>query len=64
MAAYSENGYVLIALALRFAIRLGLDEVVDRLLRANNDQERTSSEERELYRLQRVWHGICNFELL
>lgn len=63
MAAYSENGYLLIALALRFAIQLGLHEAVDRLLR-NVDGERTGSEERELYRLQRVWHGICNLELL
>ncbi|UPX21088.1 uncharacterized protein EKO05_0011292 [Ascochyta rabiei] len=63
MAAYSENGYILVALALRFAIQLGLHKTVHRLLDSAEDQEHVSAEERELYRLQRVWHGICNLEL-
>ena len=65
MAAYgSENGYILIALALGFATRLGLHRAADQLLGVSGDKERPGAEEQELYRLQRVWHGICNLELL
>jgi hypothetical protein len=65
MAAYSENGFVLIALAMRFAIQLGLSAAVDRLLVRNAiNQGIISAEEQELYRLARVWHGIVNLELL
>jgi hypothetical protein len=65
VAAYSENGFFLIATALRFAIQLDLPRVVDQLIAKG--QIRTgavSSDEQELYRLSRVWHGICNLELL
>lgn len=65
MAAYgSENGYIMIALALRFATQLGLHRAADQLLDLKGNKERPGAEERELYRLQRVWHGICNLELL
>lgn len=66
MAAYSENGVVLIALALRFAMELGFPSVVDRLVaRCTTRSEATASqEERELYRLSRLWHGVCNLQLL
>lgn len=64
MAAYSENGYMLIALALRFATQLGLHKATDQLLALHHIQGHTETEERGLYRLQRVWHGICNLELL
>ncbi|KAH6625555.1 hypothetical protein C7974DRAFT_337563 [Boeremia exigua] len=63
MAAYSENGYILIALALRFATQLGLHTATDRLLAPVNDPDHSRTEQSELYRLQRVWHGICNLEL-
>jgi hypothetical protein len=56
---------VLIALALRFAMQLGLPQVVDRLVAGNRDRlGGISPEEKELYRLCRIWHGICNLELL
>jgi hypothetical protein len=65
MAAYSDNGYVLVALALRFAAQLGLPDTVDKLL------DKTSSAcgsiiaaDDELYRHARIWLGICNLELL
>jgi hypothetical protein len=64
MAAYSENGYMLIALALRFATQLGLQDATDQLFALPRDQASPTTEESELYRLQRVWHGICNLELL
>lgn len=65
MAAYSENGFVMIALALRFAVQLGLPSAVDQLVaRCTNRSRPVDSEEQELYRLSRVWHGICNLELL
>jgi hypothetical protein len=64
MAAYSENGYMLISLALRFAAQLGLHKATDQLLAMHHNQDLPGTEERELYRLQRVWHGICNLELL
>jgi hypothetical protein len=64
MAAYSENGYMLIALALRFATQLGLHTATDQLLAMHHNQDLPGTGERELYRLQRVWHGICNLELL
>lgn len=65
MAAYSENGYVLISLALRFATQLGLQKATDQLLMLSRGQSSSSTiEATELYRLQRVWHGICNLELL
>ena len=65
MAAYSENGLVLIALALRFAMQLGLPRAVDQLVARGHGRSRVvDAEERELYRLSRVWHGICNLELL
>lgn len=64
MAAYSENGYMLIALALRFATQLGLQKATDQLFALTHNQSSSSTEESELYRLQRVWHGICNLELL
>ncbi|KAF1925636.1 C6 zinc finger domain-containing protein [Didymella exigua CBS 183.55] len=63
MAAYSENGYMLIALALRFATKLGLHKATDQLLALHHNRDLPGTEERELYRLQRVWHGICNLEL-
>ncbi|KAF2624821.1 hypothetical protein BU25DRAFT_398596 [Macroventuria anomochaeta] len=63
MAAYSENGYMLIALALRFAIQLGLHKATDQLLTLHHNRDQLRTAERELYRLQRVWHGICNLEL-
>lgn len=64
MAAYSENGHVLVALALRFAMQLDLQKVTDKLLALSHDDGRSETEQSELYRLQRVWHGICNLELL
>ena len=64
MAAYSENGYMLIALALRFATQLGLQETTDQLFALPRNQASPTTEESELYRLQRVWHGVCNLELL
>ncbi|CAA9963374.1 C6 zinc finger domain containing protein [Pyrenophora teres f. maculata] len=64
VAAYSENGFVLIAMALRFAMQLGLPHAVDRLIGKGHTRSRAiSSDEGELYRLCRVWHGICNLEL-
>ncbi|KAH7379428.1 hypothetical protein DE146DRAFT_794064 [Phaeosphaeria sp. MPI-PUGE-AT-0046c] len=64
MAAYSENGFVLIALALRFAIQLVLPNAVDQLVtRCPSRSGSISSDEQELYRLARVWHGVCNLEL-
>ncbi|KAJ4985515.1 hypothetical protein SVAN01_08986 [Stagonosporopsis vannaccii] len=63
MAAYSENGHMLIAMALRFAIQLGLQKATDQLLALPHNEGLTSLEQSELYRLQRVWHGICNLEL-
>lgn len=65
MAAYSENGFVLIALALRFAIQLGLPNAIDRLITGYpNRSGSTGPDEQESYRLARVWHGVCNLELL
>jgi hypothetical protein len=65
MAAYSENGFVLIALALRFAIQLGLPRAVDQLITRCTDRSRSLGlDEQELYRFSRIWHGVCNFELL
>jgi len=64
MAAYSENGHVLIALALRFATQLELHKATDRVLALPHDGDLSSTERSELYRLARVWHGICNLELL
>jgi hypothetical protein len=65
MAAYSENGFVLIALALRFAMQLGLPNAVDQLIAKCTDRSRSlGPDEQELYRLSRLWHGVCNLELL
>lgn len=65
MAAYSENGLLLIALALRFAIQLGLPGAVDQLIMRCPDRSRSiGPDEQELYRLARAWHGVCNLELL
>lgn len=65
MAAYSENGFVLIALALRFAIQLGLPHSLDQLIARCPDRSRSiGQDEQDLYRLARVWHGVCNLELL
>jgi hypothetical protein len=64
MAAYSENGFVLIALALRFAVQLNIPSAVDQLIAKCVDRSRTMShEEQEWYRLSRLWHGVCNLEL-
>lgn len=64
MAAYSENGFVLIALALRFAVQLGMPNVVDQLITRSMDRTRLiRPEEQKMYRLSRIWHGVCNFEL-
>lgn len=60
MAAYSENGFVLIALALRFAMEIGLPGAVEHVVTGTA----TAEEERELYRKARVWHCVCNIELL
>jgi hypothetical protein len=65
MAAYSDNGYVLVALALRFAVQLGLPNIVDQLLaRTSSTPEIIVAADHELYRLARIWLGICNLELL
>lgn len=65
MAAYSENGFVLIALALRFAIQLGLPRAIDELIsRGHARTGAVDEEEKEVYRFTRIWHGICNLELL
>lgn len=64
MGAYSESGYMLIALALRFAAQLRLHKAMDQLMALHHNQDTPRTEERELYRLQRIWHGICNLELL
>ena len=65
VAAYSENGFVLIATALRFAIQLGLPLVVDQLIAKSHARSRVvTTDEQNLYRLSRVWYGICNLELL
>lgn len=65
MGAYSDNGYVLVALALRFAAQLGLPNTVDKLLARTSSASATiTAEDYELYRLARIWLGICNLELL
>ena len=65
VAAYSENGFVLFAIALRFAVQLGLPHALDRLIAKGHPRSRTVTvKEQELYRLCRIWHGICNLELL
>ncbi|KAF2678894.1 hypothetical protein K458DRAFT_376031 [Lentithecium fluviatile CBS 122367] len=64
MAAYSENGFVLIALAMRFAIQLGLPDAMNQLMAYVSRRPRAvDASERTLYRSTRVWLGICNFEL-
>ncbi|QRD03763.1 hypothetical protein JI435_163710 [Parastagonospora nodorum SN15] len=64
MAAYSENGFVLIALALRFAVQSGIPNAVDQLITTCMNRSRTMSlEEQEWYRISRLWHGVCNLEL-
>lgn len=64
-AAYSDNGFISIALALRFATQIGLPHTLDQLIANKHMQSGTLvADERELYRLCRVWHGICNLELL
>lgn len=64
MAAYSENGFVLIALALRFAMQLDLPRAVDQLISRRGGSNADNEEEQELYRRSRIWHCICNLELL
>lgn len=65
VAAYSENGFFLIATALRFAIQLDLPRMVDRLIaKSQTSSGAAAGDEQELYRLSRIWHGICNLELL
>ncbi|KAH7067736.1 hypothetical protein FB567DRAFT_541604 [Paraphoma chrysanthemicola] len=64
MAAYSDNSYILIALALRFAIQLSLPSVVEQLVAHGPSRGRViGTDEKELYRLTRVWYGVCNLEL-
>jgi hypothetical protein len=64
MAVYAENGFVLIALALRFAIQLAFPAAVDQLIARCSDRSRIMEPtEQELYRVSRLWHGVCNFEL-
>ncbi|KAJ4291905.1 hypothetical protein N0V90_009802 [Kalmusia sp. IMI 367209] len=64
MAGYSENGMLLIALALRFAIQLRLEDAVEQLIvKVSSRTTPVSEEEKYLYRLARVWHGVCNLEL-
>ena len=61
MAAYSDNGFVHIALALRFALQLDLPKAVDELV---SEPISSLPEVQRLYRLSRIWHCVCNFELL
>ncbi|KAF2637593.1 hypothetical protein P280DRAFT_407200 [Massarina eburnea CBS 473.64] len=67
-AAYSDDGFVYIALALKFAIQLRLPDMVEERLMTMASTRRADAmageEEKELYRLARVWFGICNLELL
>ncbi|CAI6337590.1 unnamed protein product [Periconia digitata] len=64
-AGYSDDGLVYIALALRFAMQLGLPDAVDQLMAKASSRAAApvGEEERELYRMARIWHGICNMEL-
>jgi hypothetical protein len=65
MAAYSDNGFLQIALALRFALQLGLPKAVDELVARYASQPASASpDEQRLYRLSRIWHCVCNLELL
>lgn len=64
MAAYSENGLVQIALALRFCLQLGLPKAVDELVARRARPGVDVADEAQIYRLARVWHCVCNFELL
>ncbi|OAG04246.1 uncharacterized protein CC84DRAFT_1249991 [Paraphaeosphaeria sporulosa] len=64
MAGYTENGMLLVALALRFAMQLRLEDAVEQLMdKISTRMAPISDEEKQLYRLARVWHGVCNFEL-
>ncbi|KAF2702978.1 hypothetical protein K504DRAFT_485987 [Pleomassaria siparia CBS 279.74] len=64
MASYSENGFTLIAIALRFALTIGLPDAVDQLMaRVSRQLGDNNPEEKELYRLVRVWYGVCNLDL-
>ncbi|KAH7065892.1 hypothetical protein BKA63DRAFT_558116 [Paraphoma chrysanthemicola] len=58
------DSYILIALALRFAIQLSLPTVVEQLVAHGSSRGRAiGADEKELYRLTRVWYGVCNLEL-
>ncbi|KAL1598615.1 hypothetical protein SLS60_007755 [Paraconiothyrium brasiliense] len=64
MAGYTENGMLLVALALRFAMQLRLEDTVEQLMvKLSPRTAPISEEEKYLYRLARVWHGVCNLEL-
>ncbi|PVH98088.1 hypothetical protein DM02DRAFT_673627 [Periconia macrospinosa] len=65
-AGYSDDGLVYLALALRFAMQLGLPDAVEQVVAKASSRgvgAPVGDEEKELYRLARVWHGICNMEL-
>lgn len=53
-----------IALAIRFALQFGLPDAVQRLTANLPSNKEVGDEEKQLYRLARVWFGICNLELL
>ncbi|KAF1976265.1 hypothetical protein BU23DRAFT_578644 [Bimuria novae-zelandiae CBS 107.79] len=64
MAGYTENGMLLVALAMRFAMQLRLEDTVDQLMVQIPQREGpVSKEEKQLYRLVRIWYGVCNLEL-
>lgn len=65
MASYSENGFIMIALALRYAVQLDLHHAVDRLMESRRGRfEAVRTDGQDLYRSSRIWHCICNLELL
>ena len=55
---------LLVALALRFAMQLRLEDTIDQLMtRISQRMGPIGEDEEHLYRLARVWHGVCNLEL-
>ena len=64
MAGYSDNGMVLISLAIRLAKEIQLHETMVLFMTPKvTNAEAVTELQKHQYRLMRVWLGICNLEL-
>jgi len=66
-ACYAEDGWLLVSLAIRLAIKLNLPDSLEDLLkivtrRKSHNLQNITEQEQDLFRATRVWCAVFNLE--